>query len=127
MRYIQGMRVSMLLVACFLLSAGLLVAAPPETTSADNRALLGSWRMDLTGMESATFTFLDNGQGTIETTKWGAERMTWTASGSVVFLVTVDGPADLLLDRLDADTYSVVVRAKDARGVWHEADGTMSR
>jgi len=117
----------MLLVACFLLSAGLLIAAPPETTSADNRALLGSWHVDIFGMAPAIMTFDDNGSGTIVTAKWGKEGMSWSTSGSVVSIRTSDGPADLLLDRLDADTFSVVVRARDKQGHIHEAAGTMIR
>jgi hypothetical protein len=68
------------------------------------------------GLSPATFVFLDNGQGTIESQKWGKEQMTWSTSGLVVTIRTADGPAEMVFESFQNDTFSFVLRGNDAQG-----------
>ena len=60
-------RIVLLALAIVLLCAAPLVALPPQTTSTDVRFILGTWRVDFPGIRVATFSFLDNGTGTVST------------------------------------------------------------
>lgn len=121
-------RILLLALVCVSLCAAGGTSTGPVDTGLDVQTLYGTWKAEIAGMQPALLTFLEGGEGTIETEKWGKEAMAWTVWRGIVTLHTVDGAADMTIEPIDVNTFKITLRAHDRQGAVADVrTGTMHR